>query len=229
MFFEKLGLNMGKIKIREHVKTELSHYSSATFDIDFEFPFGSKEIAGNANRGQYDLNQHIKYSKQKLEIFDEEKKQNVVPRVIEPTFGAERIFLALITDSYNYDEKRKNVVLRLHPKLSPVKASIFPIVKKPEFEKIAKDIFDLLKEEWNVSYDESGSIGKRYARNDEIGTPFCITIDDKSIKNKDVTIRERDSGEQIRIKINNLKEILKKLLEGKNFFKTGKIINTRKK
>src|SRR3990167_7119317 len=123
------------------MKSELSHYSSATFDIDYEYPFGSKEVAGNANRGTYDLNQHMKESGQKLEIFDEETKKSVVPRVIEPTFGMERIFLAVLVNDYFYDEKRQNIILKLNPKLSPVKAAIFPIVKKPEFEKIAKDIF----------------------------------------------------------------------------------------
>ncbi len=226
LFFKRIGLNLENIKIREHVKTELSHYSSATFDIDYEFPFGSKEIAGNANRGQYDLNQHIKFSKSKLEIFDEESKKNVIPKVIEPTFGMERIFLALITDAYHFDSKRDNIVLKLDPKLSPIKAAIFPIVKKPEFEKIAEEIFDDLKKEWKILYDNSGSIGRRYARNDEVGTPFCITIDEDSIKKKDITIRNRDTTNQIRVKVSELKNTLKKLINNEiNFEDAGKKIN----
>ena len=207
------SMNLDKIKIREHTKDELSHYSSATFDIDFEYPFGSKEVAGIANRGQYDLKQHEKESKQSLEIFDEKSGKKVLPSVIEPTFGVERIFLAEISNSYCYDEKRKNIVLRLPGKISPIKASIFPIVKKPEFEKIALEVFNDLKKEFNVSYDESGSIGRRYARNDEVGTPYCITVDGDSIKNKDVTIRDRDSTKQIRVKISELKDKIRKLLE----------------
>ncbi|MEK6819824.1 MAG: glycine--tRNA ligase, partial [Nanoarchaeota archaeon] len=223
IWFNSLGLQ--KIKIREHMKDELSHYSSATFDIDYEYPFGSKEVAGNANRGVYDLNQHIKESGQKLEIFDEESKKSIVPRVIEPTFGMERIFLAVLVNSYFYDEKRQNVILKINPKLSPVKASIFPIVKKPEFEKIAHDVFSDLSKEWKVSYDESGSIGRRYSRNDEIGTPFCITVDDYSLKNKDVTIRDRDTTRQIRVKISSLKDILRKLINQEiKFEKAGKLV-----
>lgn len=224
LWLKNLGLDMNRIKIREHMKDELSHYSSATFDVDYEYSFGSKEIAGNSNRGVYDLNQHIKESGEKLEIFDEKTQKSVVPKVIEPTFGMERIFLAVLSQAYFYDEKRQNIVLKINPKLSPIKASIFPIVKKPEFEKIAKDVFDLLKEEWNVSHDKSGSIGRRYARNDEIGTPFCITIDEDSSKNKDVTIRERDTTKQIRVKISQLKDVLKKLISQEiRFEKAGKI------
>lgn len=214
LFLEKIGLDLKKIKIREHVKTELSHYSSATFDIDYEFPFGSKEIGGNANRGQYDLMQHMKYSREKLEIFDEKTKKNVIPRVIEPTFGIERIFLALISNSYFQEKGKENIILRLNPDISPIKAAIFPIVKKEEFYKFAREIFSELKKELNVVYDESGSIGRRYARNDDIGTPFCITVDGDSIKKMDVTIRERNTAKQIRIKKSELKNILKKLISG---------------
>lgn len=225
IFLENFGLSSNKIKIREHVKTELSHYSSATFDIDYEFSFGSKEIAGNANRGQYDLKQHMKYSGEKMEIFDEKENKNITPRVIEPTFGMERIFLALISDAYFQDKEKKNIILRLNPKLSPIKASIFPIVKKTEFENFAKEIFNELKKEFRVSYDESGSIGRRYARNDEIGTPFCITIDGDSLANKDVTIRDRNTAKQIRVKHSELKNILKKLIEREiEFEKAGKLI-----
>ncbi len=225
IWFRKLGLE--EIKIREHTKEELSHYSSATFDIDYEYPFGSKEVAGNANRGQFDLTNHQKESKENMEVFDEKYRKKVLPKVIEPTFGMERIFLALLTKAYCEDEKG-NTILKLHPKISPVKAAIFPIVKRDDLEKIAQNIFDDLKEKWNILYDESGSIGRRYARNDEIGTPFCITIDEQSIKNKDVTIRERDTKEQIRIKISGLKDILKKLINEEIEFKSaGKLISRR--
>jgi len=221
-WFRNLGLD--EIKIREHTKDELSHYSSATFDIDYEYPFGSKEVAGNANRGQYDLTQHENESKEKMEIFDEKTGKKVLPRVIEPTFGMERIFLALLTKAYSKNQKGE-IVLKLPPKLAPVKAAIFPIVKQKEFEKIADEVFNDLKKEFNVIYDKSGSIGRRYARNDEIGTPFCITVDGDSSKNKDVTIRDRDTTKQIRVKISELKDVIRKLINGEvEFEKAGKLI-----
>jgi glycyl-tRNA synthetase len=224
MWFKKMGLN--EIKIREHTKGELSHYSSATFDIDYTYPFGSREVAGNANRGQYDLTQHQKESKVSMEIFDEKYKNKVIPKVIEPTFGIERIFLALLTKAYTYDKERENVVLKLPPKIAPVKAAIFPIVKREDFEKICLAIVHDLKKEWNVNYDISGSIGRRYSRNDEIGTPYCITVDEDSLKNKDVTFRDRDTKKQIRVKIDVLKETLKKLMNKEiEFEKAGKLVN----
>jgi glycyl-tRNA synthetase len=224
LWFKSIGLE--EIKIREHTKEELSHYSSATFDIDYEYPFGSREIAGNANRGQYDLTQHQKESKQNMEIFDEKYKKKVLPRVIEPTFGIERIFLACLTKAYYYDEKRQNVVLKLHPKLSPIKTAIFPLVKTDEkLVKIATEIYENLKKEFYVIYDDGGSVGRRYARQDESGTPFCITIDSDSAKNNDVTIRDRDTTKQIRVKTFELKDILKKLINKEiEFEKAGKII-----
>lgn len=230
MFFKELGINVGKIKIREHMKSELSHYSSATFDLDYEYPFGSKEVAGIANRGQFDLTNHAKESSQRLDYFDEETKARIIPKVIEPTFGLERIFLSVIVDGYNFDEKRQNIVLKLHPKLAPIKAAVFPIIDKPEYAKIAEEVLGDLRKEWNVAHDISGSIGRRYARNDEIGTPYCITIDDKSPKNKDVTIRDRDSTKQIRVKIAELKETLRKLINQEiKFEKAGKFVETRVK
>lgn len=223
LWFNSLGLT--EIKIREHKKNELSHYSSATFDIDYEYVFGSKEVAGIANRGQYDLTQHAKESNQSMEIFDEKYKNKIIPRVIEPTFGIERIFLAILTKAYNYDKARDYVVLKIPAKLAPVKAAIFPIVKQQNFENFARKVFDELKKELNVFYDKSGSIGRRYARNDEIGTPFCITIDGDSLKNRDVTIRDRDTTKQIRVKVSELKEILKKLINHEiKFEKAGKLI-----
>jgi glycyl-tRNA synthetase len=224
IWFKKMGLN--EIKIREHTKEELSHYSSATFDIDYQYPFGSREVAGIANRGQYDLTQHQKESKVSMEIFDEKYKNKTIPRVIEPTFGIERIFLALLTKAYNYDKERDNVVLKLPSKIAPIKAAIFPIVKRDDFEKICSDLFHDLKKEWNVIYDISGSIGRRYSRNDEVGTPFCITVDEDSLNNKDVTFRDRDTKKQIRVKISEVKDTLKKLINQEiEFEKAGKLIN----
>jgi glycyl-tRNA synthetase len=227
MWYQSIGLF--EIKIRQHTKDELSHYSSATFDIDYEYPFGSKELGGNANRGQYDLTQHAKESKEKMEIFDEKYKNKVIPRVIEPTFGVERVFLAAITKAYHFDEKRKTVVLKLHPSLSPVKAAVFPIIKDEKYEEIAKEIVSDLRQEWNVNYDKSGSIGKRYSRNDEMGTPMCITIDEDTPKDKAVTIRDRDTTKQVRVKISELKDIVRKVVHGEDLLKLGKLVETRVK
>ncbi|MEM3405490.1 MAG: glycine--tRNA ligase [Candidatus Pacearchaeota archaeon] len=229
MWFNKLNL-IDNIRVREHKKDELSHYSSATFDIDYEFPFGILEIAGIANRGQYDLTQHEKESKEKLSIYDEKTKLKIIPKVIEPTFGMDRIFLAIICKGYEYDEKRENIVLKIPSYLAPIKAAIFPIVKNENYEKLAKEIYKELKKEFNVFYDDSASIGRRYARQDEIGTPYCVTVDEESITKKDCTIRDRDTTQQIRVDIKDLKNTLKKLIEKEiKFEDAGKIVNTRKK
>ncbi len=227
LWYQSIGLF--EIKLREHKKDELSHYSSATFDVDYEFPFGSKELGGIANRGQYDLTQHAKASSQKMEVRDEKYKNNMVARVIEPTFGVERAFLAVLTKAYYFDEKRQNIVLKLHPKLAPVKASVFPIIKEDKYEKIAKEISSELRKEWNIAYDSTGSIGRRYSRNDEIGTPMCITVDEDTPKDKAVTIRDRDSTKQIRVKISELREVVRKVIEGEDLLKLGKLVETRVK
>lgn len=227
LWFVNLGANPDNFRIRQHKKDELAHYSSDCWDLEYKFPFGWKELEGIADRQDYDLSQHEKFSKKDLKIFDEDLKKKVLPHVIcEPSLGLERAFLVFMFDSYYYDNKRENVVLKLHPKIAPIKAAIFPIVKGDNFKKISLNIFDDLKQEWNVIYDESASIGRRYARNDEIGTPFCITIDEKSLKNKDITIRERDSKKQIRVKISELRDILKKLINKQiKFENAGKLIN----
>ena len=225
LWFKNLGANPTNFRLRQHMKDELAHYSIDCWDFDYKFPFGWKELQGIADRGDYDLTQHEKFSGKDLKLFDEETKQKILPHVVcEPSQGVGRAFLVFMFDSYSKNQKNETV-LKLHPKLAPIKAAVFPIVKKPEFEKIAKEVFDELKKEWNVIYDKSGSIGRRYARNDEIGTPFCITIDGESIKKKDVTIRDRDTTKQIRVKISELKNILRKLVKGEiEFEKAGTLI-----
>jgi glycyl-tRNA synthetase len=211
------------------MKSELSHYSSATFDLDYEYPFGSKEVGGNANRGQYDLTQHAKESSKKLELFDDKTKERVIPRVIEPTFGMDRVFLALLCEGYNYNKERDNVILKLPAFLAPYQAAVFPLVTKGKDLELAKEIHQELSDEFNVAFDVSGSIGKRYARNDEIGTPYCITIDEETAKTKQVTIRDRDSTKQIHVKIDELQDTLRKLIYGKIAFdKAGKAVKTQK-
>jgi glycyl-tRNA synthetase len=229
LWFKKLGLSE-KIKIREHMKQELSHYSSATFDLDYEYPFGSKEIGGNANRGQYDLKQHEKESKQDMSIFDEKTKARIIPRVIEPTFGIERVLLALLCQAYHYDIRRNNVVLKLPNYLAPIKAAVFPLVNDEKMQEMARFVYLGLRKEFNVSYDKSGSVGRRYSRNDEIGTPYCITIDGQSLEDGTVTVRDRDTTQQIRVSVTELVKVIKKLLEDNiEFEEAGKLVETRVK
>jgi len=225
-WFKNLGANPNNFRIRQHMNDEKSHYAVDTWDLEYRFPFGWKELEGIADRGDFDLSQHQKFSKKDLSVFDEETKKKVLPHVIcEPSLGVGRALLVFMFDSYFDDKERGNIVLKLHPKLAPIKAAIFPIVKRPEFEKIAEEILDDLSEEWNVIYDKAGSIGRRYARNDEVGTPFCITIDEESLKKKDVTIRDRDTTNQIRVKASELKEVLRRLINKKlKFEDAGKLI-----
>ncbi len=229
-WFTSLGANPEKFRIRQHKKDEKSHYAFDTWDLEYEFPFGWKELQGMANRTDFDLKQHERFSGKDLKIYDEQTKEKFLPHVIaEPSQGVERAFLVFMFDAYHYDSQRDNVVLMIHPKLAPVKAAVFPIVNKHEFIKISKDITTDLSNEFNVQYDQSGSLGRRYSRQDEIGTPLCITIDQQTLKDKTVTIRDRDTTEQIRVKITDLRDIIRRIVEGENILKLGKIIKTRKK
>lgn len=233
LWFISIGANPSKFRIRQHMKDEKSHYAIDTWDLEYDFPNGWKELQGIANRGNYDLTQHEKFSKKDLKMVQEKagKSEKILPNVVcEPSQGVERAMLVFLLDAYNFDEKRQNIVLKLHPKLAPIKAAIFPIIKKPEYEEIAKAIIKDLNQEMYVVYDKSGSIGRRYARNDEIGTPFCITVDEDSPKKKTVTIRDRDSTKQISVKITDLKETLRKLINKEiEFIKAGKLVETRVK
>jgi len=227
LWFKNLNCDMDNFRLRQHTKDELAHYSKDCWDIEYNFSFGWKELTGIADRGDYDLKQHEKFSGKDLKIFDEETKQKILPHVIaEPSFGVGRALLVFLFDSYFYDEKRQNIVLKLHPKLAPLKAAVFPLVKTDErLVKIAKNVYEDLRKEFNVVYDSSGSVGRRYARNDEVGTPFCITVDADSIKKKDVTIRDRDTTKQIRVKVGELKNILRKLIcKEIKFVKAGELI-----
>ena len=217
--FFNLGANSKNFRLRQHTKEEKSHYATDTWDIEYNFPFGWKELQGIADRGTYDLSEHEKHSKKDLKIMDETTNKKILPMVVaEPSLGVERAFIVFLLDSYSINE-RKNIILRLHPKLSPIKVAILPLVKKESsMVNLSREIYENLKKELKITYDDSGSIGRRYARNDEIGTPFCITIDEESIKKKDVTIRNRDDGKQIRVKIEKLKEILRSLVSGKILF-----------
>lgn len=209
-WYLKLGIKKDKLRFREHEKDELSHYSSMTYDIEYEFPFGWGELMGLAYRGCFDLTQHQEFSGEKLEYLDPITNEKYIPHVIEPSFGADRTVLITLLDAYDEDEigGEKRTVMRFSPEIAPVKAAIFPLMKKPELTKVAKEIFDTLKEKHIVEYDDSGAIGKRYRRQDEIGTPYCITVDFESLEDKQVTVRERDSTEQKRINISDLSGLL---------------------
>ncbi|MBU1129305.1 MAG: glycine--tRNA ligase [Nanoarchaeota archaeon] len=227
LWFKQLGANPNNFRIRQHEKDELAHYSSDCWDLEFKFPFGWKELQGIADRSDYDLSQHEKFSKKDLKVFDEETKEKFLPFVIcEPSLGVERAFLVFLFDAFYKDSEKENFVLSLDSLLAPIKVAIFPIVKRKDLEKIARNIFDNLKQKWNVVYDQSGSIGRRYARNDEIGTLFCITVDEESLKKQEVTIRNRDTSKQIKIKISELENVLEKLINKKiEFEKAGKVLN----
>lgn len=210
-WFVDLGVNPEKLRIRQHLPEERSHYALDTWDIEYRFPFGWKEIHGMANRTTYDLDQHMKFSGKDLTYFDEETKKKIVPYVVaEPSQGVDRAFLVFMIDAYTKEEDR--IVLKLHPKLAPYKVAVFPLVKRDGLDKKAREVHEMLKKHFTSFYDEKGSIGRRYARQDEIGTPFCVTIDYQTLEDDTVTIRDRDTREQIRVKISELREILSELV-----------------
>jgi glycyl-tRNA synthetase len=206
-WFIGLGAKAEHFRIRQHLGSEKSHYALDTWDLEYNFPFGWKELQGMANRTDFDLQQHIKHSKKDLSVFDEETKEKVVPHVVaEPSQGVERAFLVFLFDAYEDDKKRGNVVLRLSPKIAPIKVGIFPLVNKLKEE--AKELYDELKGSFVCQFDSSGSIGRRYARADEIGIPYCITFDFESKDDKAVTVRNRDTTEQERIPLKEVKTYL---------------------
>lgn len=223
-FFKDLGIKRENLRRYEHKKESLAHYSKRTIDIEYKFPFGWSELAGIANRTDFDLTQHSKFSGKELNYLNEEKKEKYIPYVIEPTLGIDRLLLALLTDNYQEVEggrtetteatKEVEIVLRINKKLSPIKVAVLPLVKnKPDLVKKAREVYELLKPYFMCQYDEVGSIGRRYRRQDEIGTPFCITIDFETLEKDDLTIRDRDTMKQERIKTKELIKILKEKLE----------------
>ena len=209
-FLKSLGLSSDKIRLRDHSKEELVFYSAATTDIEFLYPMGWGELWGIADRTDYDLNVHMEASGQDLRYLDPETNEKYLPYVIEPSVGIERLFLALLCNSYTKetvnDEER--IVLKIKPSLAPIKVTILPLIKKVHSEK-ANEVYSMLASKFMTNYDESGSIGKRYRRADAIGTPFCVTIDDETINNDMVTVRDRDTMEQVSIKIDELEDYLK--------------------
>ncbi|HET7052595.1 MAG TPA: glycine--tRNA ligase, partial [Solirubrobacterales bacterium] len=209
-WYTDLGIQPANLTLREHGPDELSHYSSATSDIEYRFPMGDSELEGIANRGDFDLTQHAKFSGEKLEYFDQQTKERYVPHVIEPAAGADRATLAFLVDSYEVEEVegRERTVLRLHPRLAPVKAAVLPLVSKDGLAEKAREVFEQVRRRVPAEFDEGGSIGKRYRRQDEIGTPWGITVDHQTMEDDTVTLRDRDSLEQTRVPIEGLAEDL---------------------
>ena len=213
-FVKKLGIKEENLRIRAHGQKELSFYSKATSDIEYAFPFTDwGEVWGIANRTDYDLKQHSLYSGEKLEYRDPVDNSVYTPFCIEPSVGLERLFLMACCDAYEVEELENDerVVMHLHPSIAPIKATILPLTKKVSAE--ANEVFEMLQEEFNVSFDEAGTIGKRYRRADAIGTPFCITYDFDSKEDQCVTIRHRDSMEQERVAIKDLKDYIKERIK----------------
>jgi glycyl-tRNA synthetase len=214
-WYTELGIRPDHLRLREHAADELSHYSSATSDIEYLFPMGWSELEGIANRGDFDLRQHAEYSGEKLEYFDQETGEAYVPHVIEPAAGVDRAALAFIVDAYDTEEVegRKRTVLRLHPRMAPVKVAVLPLVSKEEMPERAREIFDSLRRRVPAEFDEGGSIGRRYRRQDEIGTPWGVTVDGQTLDDGTVTLRDRDSLEQERVPADELGDLLTARLE----------------
>ena len=206
-YVEQIGLNKERLRLRPHEKDELAHYAKSCTDIEFDFPFGWSELEGVANRTDFDLREHARVSKKDLSYFDSKTNERFTPYVIEPSAGVDRTFFAVICDSYHEEEVKgkTRVVLKLKNHLAPFQAAIFPLLKnKPELVELAKKIYNDLKCKIPACYDDSGAIGKLYRRQDEIGTPFCITVDVDSLADNKVTIRDRDSMQQDRVEISKI-------------------------
>ncbi|MBA7577329.1 MAG: glycine--tRNA ligase [Dehalococcoidia bacterium] len=219
-WYVSLGISKEHLKLREHTKEELAHYARECYDINYLYPMGWAELEGIANRGDFDLVQHAKSSGKSLNYYDEETKEHIVPYIIEPSAGVERTALAVLCDAYDEDvaDGEARVLLHLHPSIAPIKVAVLPLSRKETLTPLAKEVYTELRQQWMTSYDEAQSIGRRYRRQDEIGTPFCVTVDFESLEDKQVTIRERDSLRQIRVPIESLKATLQAKLDGEDLF-----------
>ena len=214
-WYTNLGLKEENLRRYEHPKEKLSHYSKRTVDLEYDYAsVGWSELEGIANRTDFDLKQHAAYSGETLEYFDQATGERYVPYVIEPAVGPDRIMLAFLVDAYTEEEVRgdERTVLKLHPRIAPTKAAVFPLSKKEPVSTIARELYDDLKGDYRIFYDDSGSIGRRYRRQDEAGTPFCVTVDFDTIEDKKVTIRDRDTLEQERVPLGAVRDRLKALI-----------------
>lgn len=218
-FFERLGVRAENLRAREHAKEQLSHYSARTVDLEYRFPFGWGELSGLAYRTDFDLRMHQEGAGENLTYFDQASNRRYLPHVIEPTVGVERLTLVTLLDAYDEEETldakgeaASRVVLRFRPEVAPFKAAVLPLSKKPELTGPAMELFHELLRHFVVDYDETQAIGRRYRRQDEIGTPFCVTLDFDSLEDRAVTIRERDSMEQVRVPMAEVATILRERL-----------------
>ena len=222
-WFINLGMKQEKLRWHRHEPGKLAHYAKDAYDIEFLFPFGWGEIEGIHNRTDYDLSRHEQFSGKGMRFFDEETKEKIIPYIIETSAGASRSFMAFLVNAYHEEDAptaegmmEQRVVMKLHPKLSPIKVAIFPLVNRDGMPEIAKNIEKDLRQSFRVFYDDSGAVGRRYRRQDEIGTPYCITIDSQTLKDQTVTVRERDTMKQVRIMSDKLNQyIADKLLFNK--------------
>ena len=214
-WFKSLGIQESKLRLRQHEKDELAHYANDCYDVEYKFPFGWSELEGIADRGTYDLDQHTKYSKKKLSWFDPKSNSHITPAVVESSSGVDRPVLMVLSDSYHEEEVKgeNRVVLKLHPKLAPTKVAVLPLVNRDGMPEIARKIFNDLKTDFTAFYDDGGSIGRRYRRQDEAGTPFGITVDSKTLEDQTVTVRDRDTMNQDRISIDSLQGYLSEKLK----------------
>ena len=213
-WYERLGIRPDGLRLREHGPEELSHYSSATSDIEYQFPMGWSELEGIANRGDFDLTQHQNVSAEKLDYVDTATGERYVPYVIEPSAGADRAMLAFLVDAYDEEEVegRRRTLLRLNPRLAPVKVAVLPLVNREGMPELARDLYEDLRGRMPAEYDAGGSIGKRYRRQDEIGTPWGVTVDGQTLEDNTVTLRDRDTLDQTRIAIEELAPELERRL-----------------
>jgi glycyl-tRNA synthetase len=203
-WYRRLGLNPSRLRMHEHGRDELAHYAKAAVDIQYEFPFGWKELEGIHNRTDFDLSRHIRYSGKDLSYFDDQLQEKYVPYVIETSAGLDRSLLTCLVDAYCEEEER--VVLRLPPGIAPIQVGIFPLVKRDGMPEVARKIEGELRPHFHVFYDEKGAIGRRYRRQDEAGTPYCVTVDSQTLEDDTVTLRERDSMKQERLRMDSLVE-----------------------
>ncbi len=213
-WYRELGLNPDRLRLRSHDPEELAHYAKACIDIEYYFPMGWSELEGIANRTDFDLKRHTEYSGNRMEYFDQEANEHYIPYVIEPSAGADRATLAFLVDAYHEepDKDETRVVLRFHPELAPIKVAVLPLSRKEPLIKMAKEISGELRRYWNTEYDDAKSIGRRYRRQDEVGTPFCVTVDFQSPEDRTVTVRERDTMAQTRLAVDELVAFLREKL-----------------
>jgi glycyl-tRNA synthetase len=211
-WFLRLGVQPERLRRRAYSGDELAHYSQATTDIEYDFPFGWAELEGIAHRGTFDLEQHVRGSGKDLSFFDEETKEKYLPAVIEPSLGVDRACLVFLLDAYEREADR--TVLHLHPRLAPIKVAVFPLVRnKPEIVELAVTVERGLRPHVRTAFDDSGNVGKRYYRQDEVGTPLCVTVDYESLTNHDVTVRDRDTKQQVRVGIDRLSSYVRDRLD----------------